>query len=233
MKNVAAAIVLCLCLTAPGFASDTTPPATAAQPTTAPSLSDTRAAAERGDAAAQNELGLIYKEGRFGVAKDEVEAVAWFRKAAEQGHAEGQINLAYMYVSGHGVAQDPAQAVSWMRKAAEQGAGEAQVGLGLYYQKGQGVAPDAAQAALWYRKAADQGDAGGELHVGFMYLEGRSVAQDNAEALGWLKKAAGHADGSKWTTSNRNLARQFIEMIQGNGSIEPTPAPTSAPAPAR
>jgi len=39
--------------------------------------------AEQGNVEAQYNLGVIYAEGR-GVAKDETEAVSWFRKAAEQ-----------------------------------------------------------------------------------------------------------------------------------------------------
>ena len=51
-----------------------------------------RALAEAGDAEAQNNLGLMYFNGR-GVAQDEAEAVAWYRRAAEQGFANAQYNL--------------------------------------------------------------------------------------------------------------------------------------------
>jgi len=47
---------------------------------------DTKAKAEKGDAQAQCNLGLCYEEGA-GVAKDAAEAVKWYRKAADQGHA--------------------------------------------------------------------------------------------------------------------------------------------------
>lgn len=43
-----------------------------------------RRAAERGDAEAQYNLSLCYRDG-FGVAKDEVEREKWHRKAVEQG----------------------------------------------------------------------------------------------------------------------------------------------------
>ncbi len=43
-----------------------------------------RAAAERGDADAQYELGLMYLEG-LGVKQDNAEAYAWIRTAAAQG----------------------------------------------------------------------------------------------------------------------------------------------------
>ena len=44
------------------------------------------ASAENGDAAAQMELGWCYKYGQ-GIAQDSIQAVRWYRKAAEQGHA--------------------------------------------------------------------------------------------------------------------------------------------------
>jgi len=36
-----------------------------------------------------------------------------FRRAAEQGIAEAQYNLGFMYLYGYGVAQDDAEAVKW------------------------------------------------------------------------------------------------------------------------
>ena len=43
----------------------------------------------------------MYDQGR-GAARDEAEAVRWFRKAAEQGLALGQASLGAMYVEGRG-----------------------------------------------------------------------------------------------------------------------------------
>ena len=56
-----------------------------------------------------------------GVDEDEEEAVEWYRKAAEQGHAEAQDELARCYDYGWGVGEDEEEAVEWYRKAAEQG----------------------------------------------------------------------------------------------------------------
>ncbi len=49
----------------------------------------TRQMAEQGNANAQFHLGTRYYAG-VGVAKDKVKAVAWLRKAAEQGHLESE-----------------------------------------------------------------------------------------------------------------------------------------------
>jgi TPR repeat protein len=55
------------------------------------------------------------------VPKDQAEAVRWFLRAAEQGLAEAQNNLGWVYANGFGVPKDKAEAARWYRKAAEQG----------------------------------------------------------------------------------------------------------------
>jgi clan AA aspartic protease (TIGR02281 family) len=41
-----------------------------------------------------------------GVPQDYAAALSWYRKAADQGHAEAQYNLGVMYANGQGVAKD-------------------------------------------------------------------------------------------------------------------------------
>jgi len=45
-----------------------------------------------------------------GVAKDAEQAVSWYRRAAEAGHADAQFNLGVCYSNGDGVAKDAEQA---------------------------------------------------------------------------------------------------------------------------
>ncbi|MGH8710693.1 MAG: tetratricopeptide repeat protein, partial [Burkholderiales bacterium] len=59
----------------------------------------------QGFGTAQFNLGYMYSKGR-GVAKDDAEAVKWYRKAAEQGLATAQFNLGLKYERGEGVAKD-------------------------------------------------------------------------------------------------------------------------------
>ena len=56
-----------------------------ALPVFADTAADYRAAAERGDARAQYNIGVCYYNG-YGVSQDVVEAVKWWRKAARQGN---------------------------------------------------------------------------------------------------------------------------------------------------
>ena len=77
---------------------------------------------------------------------------------AEQGDAEAQYNLGFMYDDGLGVPQDYAEAMKWYRKSAEQGDADAQNNLGSMYKEGQGVSQDYVQAYMWLDLAAKKGD---------------------------------------------------------------------------
>jgi TPR repeat protein len=63
------------------------------------------------------------------VGKDQQEAVKWYKKAAEQGDAGAQYNLAWCYRDGAGVKKDEKEAVKWYTKAAEQNYEEAKKAL--------------------------------------------------------------------------------------------------------
>ena len=109
-------------------------------------------AAKPVDAKTQCALGNAYASGK-GVAKDEVKAVKWYRKAAEQGDAVAQFNLGVAYAYGRGVAKNLAKAVKWYEEAAEQGMAEAQFNLGEAYVTGEGVDQDHDEARNWKRRA--------------------------------------------------------------------------------
>ena len=149
-----------------------------------------KAAAMRGDASAQCNLGTVY----FHDEEDYKEALKWFTKAAEQQHALAQYYLAVMYATGRGVPQDYTQAVKWCTKAAEHGDPDAQHKLGLMYSRGKGVVQDYKEAVDWFTKAAEQGHAPAQLNLGLMYYHGKGVVQDYKEAVDWFKKAAEQGD---------------------------------------
>ena len=73
--------------------------------------------ANQGDAVAQNNLGVMYRDGQ-GVALDYAQALIWFRKAADQGDAVAQNNLGGIYYEGQGVLQDFVRAHMWFNLAA-------------------------------------------------------------------------------------------------------------------
>jgi TPR repeat protein len=132
-------------------------------------------------------MGCGYSPEKDTSPADDIEAL---RKKAEQGDADAQFNLGWMYADGKGVPEDYAKAVKWYRKGAEQGDARAQYNLGLIYNSGEGVPQDYAEAAKWFRKAAEQGYAAAQNKLGGMYCFGRGVAKDGDEAVKWCRKAA-------------------------------------------
>ena len=146
-------------------------------------------------------LGVLYRDG-LGVPQDYIEAVAWFRRAANQGHAGAQNNLGIAYERGEGVAQDYAEAVGWYQRAAEQGGAIGQFNLGRMYHGGRGVPQDYAEAAVWYRRAAEQGNTGAQNSLGILFAEGHGVPQDNVEAHMLFNLAA--TQGTEGAVSNRD-----------------------------
>ena len=94
------------------------------------------------------------------MSQDDTAAVAWLRRAAEQGQLGAQHNLGRMYLDGRGVSRDDETALAWIRPAAEQGGPYAQATLGYLYETGRGVARDVDTAVRWYRRAADRATRG-------------------------------------------------------------------------
>ena len=105
--------------------------------------------------------------------------MAWYRKAADLGHAGAQYKLGLMYDSTY-------EAAEWFHKAAAQGHVDAHFELGDLYREGE----EAAEA--WYRKAAGHGHVAAQYILGRMYASGcgDSIPQDSAEAVAWFQKAA-------------------------------------------
>ena len=98
----------------------------------------------------------MYANGR-GVDKDEVLALDWYKKAADQGLADAQYAMSYAYRKGAGVAPSETEALKWLRKAAEQNHPESMFHLGNAYVDGLGVDKDEMRALSWYCKAAQAG----------------------------------------------------------------------------
>lgn len=108
-----------------------------------------RAAAAKGDAAAQFRLSQRLAHGD-GVEIDAAQSMVWLQKAAAAGEPDA---------SGRGVPADTGKALALVRSAADHGAALGQRRLGEAYLRGEGVRMDLAMAATWLQKAAVQGDA--------------------------------------------------------------------------
>ncbi len=101
-----------------------------------------------------------YKRGDYAVAMHE------WRALAEDGHAQAQTSLGWLYLNGRGVVRDYAQARQYFEQAAAQGQAVAQYNLAQLYHGGQGGPQDDVQACHWYEKAALQGNVDAQVNLG-------------------------------------------------------------------
>ena len=116
---------------------------------------------------------------------DYVTALQEWRPFAEQGNAQAQHNLGFLYDNGLGVLQDHAEAAKWYRLAAEQGVAQAHKAVGILYEYGAGVLQDTVRTHMWYNIAAANGHKkSGEWRderAGLMTLADISNAQSMAK----------------------------------------------------
>lgn len=77
--------------------------------------------AESGYALAQWRLGHNYKEGKYGLKKDQTKALEWLEKAGHQGLSQASVAVAEFYRFGWGVAKNEAKSKEWYKRAGEQG----------------------------------------------------------------------------------------------------------------
>ena len=82
-------------------------------------------------------------------------AFAAYEKAAENGHAGAQYNLATFYLEGKVVPQDNNKAVELFEKAANQGLKDAQYNLAAMYHQGAGVEKNEEKAEYWAKVYKD------------------------------------------------------------------------------
>ncbi len=147
-------------------------------------------AARRGESEAQYAMGARYAGGD-GVVRDIAKSLEWYTKAAQQGSAKAQWNVAVIHAHGQGgIDQDTQQACLWYQKAAEQGFSQAQATLGLMYAAGQGVKKDVSKAMALLLQAALQGDMEAQHNLAVLHEQGAAGEQNLEQALVWFSKAA-------------------------------------------
>ena len=155
--------------------------------------------------------GLQYDD-----AGNHVNALEWYRKAADQGYAVAQVILGWHYHTGEGVPQDDAEAVRWFRLATDQGHAQAQYRLGVAYRDGDGVRQDDAESVRWFRLAAEQGRADAQHDLACSYRDGNGVPQDYVQAHMWYSLSASQSSEAEWgnRAKNRDLTAQRMTPDQ-------------------
>lgn len=141
-------------------------------------------AAKNGDAAAMNNLGILYSTGKI-VQVDFKAAMYWFEKAANQGVGEGSANVGLLYENGWGVPVNYFEAANWYKKAIGQGenTGLAEFQLGGLYENGLGLREDLSKAAILYRTVVEKhGDNEnvGEAKKRLSYIQNKIISSTDA-----------------------------------------------------
>ncbi len=101
------------------------------------------------------------------------EAVAWFKKAADGGHAVGARKYGLALLHGEHAPLNIPEGIKWLEKASTGGDGEAQEVLGVMYLGGVGVKQDKDKAEILLRSAADSGQP--RARVLLNVLKGKSA----------------------------------------------------------
>lgn len=166
-------------------------------------LAELKRAAREGVREAQYVLGFLLENG-LGCVADRTEAETWYRKAAEQGLAAAQYELAMTERSCTTDEQFGA-ALIWVRKAAEGGFWPAQMTLSAWHEGGFGMPADPVESFRVALKAAEDGYVSAAREVASMYERGRGVAIDLEKAFAWSMRAAELGDPDSAYAVGRNL----------------------------
>ncbi len=148
-------------------------------------------------------LARLYHLG-LGVERDDEQALALYRLAAENQYVLAYVPLGQMYLGRTGGPQaggpqDDSIAVQWFIEAIKAGVVEGHYHLAVALEQGVGVARDVANAVSQYRQAAMQGHAPAQNALGYAYSRGVGVLQDYQLAAQWYRLAADQGDRSAMT----------------------------------
>jgi hypothetical protein len=165
----------------------------------------------QGSTLAMTLLGAMSEYG-YGAPKNEVEALAWYRKAAELDDERAIKLVAMKAMSGVGVARDSAEAralnaathdrpgkkpgstaapADTLASRAEKGDLQAQHNLAFQFEQQNQYD----EAMKWYTRAAERGYGVSQMNLAQMYEQGIGARQDLAAAKKWYRKAMASGGG--------------------------------------
>lgn len=211
------------------------------------------ALAERGNAEANFNLGILYEDG-LGVPKDAARALQYFERSAEGGNQRAQYRLGLLYAAGGAVPPDPARSRKWLEAAALQGDAEAARLLAMEDRAGAHPGDDAyfraemlhvlgrnQEAAAIWKELADAGDTRSRTRLAWLYEAGQGVPRDLERAAHLFRRSAAEGDSEaqyalavmlqtgKGQRHNPAEAREWLRRAaeQGHGAAK---AALAAPA---
>ena len=186
--------------------------------------------AQKGDVAAQTELGEMYLHGN-GVKVDYKKSMEWSKKAVEKGSYRAMTNMGVLYLEGFGVEKDYKKAYNFFSKATDGGDMKGPRYLGIMSEKGLGVKKSLDDAAFYYEIGDSSGDLTSRYNLGKIHEK----VGDYARSVELYKKTDGRMDkvtapmyealGDLYATGkgvekNTKEAREWYEKAVKSGSQE-------------
>jgi TPR repeat protein len=151
-------------------------------------LDTLRNKASEGDAKAQVELAIRYRDGK-GTAKDDAQAMHWAHRAADAGNADAIDFVGFAYLRGAVVKRNPEIAIAYFKAAAKDSA-QAAFNLGQCYFGAQGTGQDCEKALEWWKKAAEMGNGRAAATASMAYRSGEGVKSDPVLSRRFAERAA-------------------------------------------
>lgn len=167
-----------------------------------PEVQNLQKLADQGDVQALLELAKRYKDSleyAFGLFSYDTDPyyekiLELYERAARQGNAEAQHEVAMIYYNGLGVERDYRKGIEWDEKAAKQNYLIAKLVLASVYSENNAgpdnPITDPQKALYWYQQASLQGSSSADFSVGMSYYYGNGTTVDYQKALVYLNKSA-------------------------------------------
>ena len=131
------------------------------------------------------------------------------RRAAANGNAKAQFEVAAILGEGRAVEKDLDASALWYERSAAQGFVPAQYRLGNLYEMGNGVEQDLEQARLWYQRSAEAGNRMAMHNLAALYAGGAMGEQEFELAAEWFAQAAARG----MTDSQFNLGMLYARGL--------------------
>ncbi len=124
------------------------------------------------------------------VSKTMVECFQCFKRAADEGDANGLYNLGMCFLNGYGCKQDKNLAYQAFRTSAEKNHPEAINNMGGFYRDGIVVEKNLKTATEFFARSAKLGNDFGLLNYGLALQRGEGVEKAPSKAVEFFKQAA-------------------------------------------
>ena len=137
----------------------------------------------------------------------------WYKKAADQGHADALGSLADMYIEGNElITKNVEEGLRLYRMSARSGSFLFQYNFSAVLLSAESIPGNTLEAMEWLEASARQGFYMAQRELGLQYLKGDILPEDYALAYAWLNLAA--AKGDSRSVELRDRLREILPSSQ-------------------